>query len=126
MLSVAQMRQCADNAAELAFERDAIERKRAELEAIRAEYEKKSKRYQHDQSQMPRSVSNLLKDYNKGIDEYNALIEAFQAKAQAFSAMCGSGSTNWDNYVLACGPYRAAGNSYCEAFGDLWLRLSSN
>lgn len=124
-LSVAQLRYCAGESAQLTIQRDAIDAKRQELEAMHDEYEKKSERYRREQRSAPPALRKLLKNYNQGIEEYNAMVDAFQAKAQAFSAQCGAGSANWENYSLACTPYRTLGNRYCEAFGELWQRLSS-
>ena len=122
-LPVAQLRYCAGAAATLGAGRAEIEGRRVELEAMATEYETSIERYERQRREPPMRVRNLRRDYERGIEEYNAMVSTFQGEAQAFSSVCGGGSANYENYAVACGPYVASGNSYCEAYGDLWLRL---
>ena len=125
-LPVAQLRYCAGAADTLGASRAGIEARRAELEATAAEYERSIERYERQRREPPRRVRNLRRDYERGIEEYDAMVAAFQGEAGAFSSVCGGGSATYENYAVACGPYVARGNSYCEAYGDLWLRLGAD
>lgn len=124
-LSVEALAQCAAAAAQLTTERDAIDKMRIELESEREVVERDINRYSHEGTRPPHRVERRIEDYNGKIAQYDALVNEFQQEAGAYSAQCGSGSAVWENYVVACAPYKTAGNSYCEAFGDLWLRLQA-
>lgn len=124
-LPVAQLRYCAGAADTLGAARADIEARRVELETMAAEYERSIERYERQRREPPRRVRNLRRDYERGIEEYDAMVVRFQGDAQAFSSVCGGGSATYENYAVACGPYAARGNSYCEAYGDLWVRLSA-
>ncbi|MEO1013926.1 MAG: TonB family protein [Pseudomonadota bacterium] len=123
-LTVAQLSGCAASAATLTAARDEIDAKRVELDALREDYERRAERYERERRQLPLSVRNLLNRYNRELDDYNASIADFQSRARAFQSVCGGGSTSFENYVQACRPYAATGNAYCEAYSDLWARLS--
>ncbi len=122
-LTVGQLSGCAASAADLTAARDNIDARRVELDALREDYERRSKRYERDRRQPPASVRNMLERYNRDLEEYNASIAAFQTQARAFQSLCGGGATTYENYVVACQPYVATGNAYCEAYSDLWARL---
>ncbi len=124
-LSAQSLAACASEAALLSGDRDAIESLRAEIEAERNEVDDLLDRYERENRNPPLRVRRRLDAYNERIEEYDARLGEFQTKAAAFSAQCGQGSATWDNYAQACGPYRTSGNIYCEAFGDLWLRLQA-
>ena len=122
-LSVAQITACAAAAADLTAKRDAIEARQIQLQEDLAQYERQAARYERERRDPPLRVRRMLERYNDGVAAFNAEVEDYQIKAGAFSAQCGRGSATWENYQQACAPYRASGNAYCEAFGDLWVRL---
>lgn len=116
---------CAASAAALEIMRADIEAQRSALETSREEYERVAARYRKQQRELPARARRQLEAYNEGIAAYDAAITAFQSEATAFNASCGAASATWENYARACAAYRTSGNSYCEAFGDLWARLQS-
>ena len=122
-LQVSQLRYCAGAAATLDANRAAVEARKVELEAMATEYESSIDRYERRRREPPRRVLRMRQDYERGIEEFNASVATYQREAQAFSSVCGGGSATYENYAAACGPYVATGNIYCEAYGDLWLRL---
>ncbi len=122
-LPVAQLRYCAGAAATLDANRTAVEARKLELEAMASEYERSIDRYERRRQEPPRRVLRMREEYESGIDAFNASVAAYQREAQAFSSVCGGGSATFENYAIACGPYVAGGNIYCEAYGDLWMRL---
>ena len=124
-LPASQLRYCAATSADLTGKREAIALKRQELESLLAEYEANVERYERQRREPPLRVRNQRRDYEQGVQEYDALVVSFQTEANAFSSVCGGGSANWENYVIACGAYANRGNAYCEAYGELWLRLQA-
>ena len=122
-LTFEDMSRCAATAADLSAERDAILARRAELEAQVAEYEQEIARYERRREDIPRSLRREMAEYEDVIAAFDAEVGAFQTRAQGFSAVCGGGSARFEEYVQACAPYARTGNSYCEAFTDLWARL---
>ncbi|MEL6363939.1 MAG: TonB family protein [Pseudomonadota bacterium] len=123
-LSSEDMSRCAASAAELSVERDAILARRAELEAQVAEFERQIARYERRGENLPRSLRRDMAQYEDAIAAFDAEVGAFQSRAQGFSAVCGGGSARFEEYAQACAPYATTGNSYCEAFADLWTRLA--
>ena len=122
-LPLQQLRYCARTAVDLTARRQEISVLRQELETLLAEYERNMERYTRQRREPPLRVRNQRRDYERGVQEYDALVATFQTEAGAFSNVCGGGSATWENYAIACGPYVGGGNSYCEAYGDLWMRL---
>ncbi|MCG8443145.1 MAG: energy transducer TonB [Caulobacterales bacterium] len=124
-LPAAALSACAAQAAGLGAARDAITGRRAELEAARQAVESEARRYQRSGRDAPTRVRRRLERYNDDVAAFDADVAAFQAQADGYAAACGGGSAGWESFRLACGPYAAAGNLYCEAYGDLWARLQA-
>lgn len=123
-LAYEDISRCAATAAELSAQRDAILTRRVDLEAQVAEFERQIARYERRGENLPRSIRRDMARYEDVIAAFDAEVGAFQTRAQGFSAVCGGGSARFEEYARACAPYAASGNSYCEAFTDLWARLA--
>ena len=124
-LSVDALARCAGAAAQLMSRRDEIDATRVDLESEREYVERDVNRYARERKQAPRRVQRRIDDYNDKIAEYDTLVSEFQQQSEAYSALCEGGRADWESYALACSPYRTAGNVYCEAFTDLWLRIQA-
>ena len=124
VLPLAQLRFCAQTADGLTTKREEIRVLREELESIRTEYERQLERYERQRRDVPLRVRRMRATYDEKVKTYQALVSQFETQATAFQSACGQGTTTWDIFVQACSPYASRGNAYCEAYGDLWNRLS--
>jgi len=122
-LAFEDMSRCAATAATLSADRAAILARRAELESQVAEYERQIERYERRREDIPLSLRRRMEAFEDVVDAFDSEIASFQTRAQGFSAVCGGCAARYEDYLPACAPYARTGNTYCEAFTELWARL---
>lgn len=122
-MSIDTMRSCAASSATLGLEHSNVLALRAELESLREDYEIKANRYARHGEQLPITVERILKTYKKKAEGFDDRIVNLQQRVDAYRALCGSGSTTFNDYAKACWPYKDVGNDYCEAYSSFWAQL---
>lgn len=122
-LSVGDLSRCAAAARGLETERASITTERERIEGLITDFNRRAERFQRERRDLPRRLERLRGDINEAVARFDTRVAAFDERAGGYGALCGGGRTSYEAYEQACRPYLAAGNAYCEAFGQFWDRL---